>query len=402
MRAPFSANNTIDPALFSKAAVAIAKKLPAAQDQCGKVTYGLVNKPNELQAVGKVDYQRNASHSIFGRYLATTLSVTDPYTLSNNLLTTTSNGWDNLAQSYALGDTYLFGPNTVNALRLTVNRVALHRAGPHFFGPQDVGINAYSSLPDNLVITITGGPSMGSGTNSEATFRTTAYQLADDVSIVQGGHQWAFGANIAQWRTNQYAYRAALGTYNFNGAVTGLGMGDFLTGKLNTLLQGSPTSWGDRQTVFATYVADTWKVTPKLTFNYGMRWEPFLPLRLTQGAVYGFDQKRFDQRLKSTVYPGAPAGFYFPGDPGFPKKVRSTPSGSMSRRASDLHGICKVTAAHPCVLLTESRTTSVVRTLSTAAPPRPRGHSVRPSPRRREALKIRGATSRAATRSHTY
>src|SRR5262245_50089323 len=217
LRAPFSANNTIDPALFSKAAVAISKKFPVAQDQCGKVTYGLVAKPNELQAVGKVDYQWSGNHSIFGRYLATTLSVTDPYTLSNNLLTTTSNGWDNLAQSYAFGDTYLFGPNTVNALRLTINRVALHRTGPHFFGPQDVGINAYSSLPDNLVITVTGGPSIGSGTNSEATFRTTAYQLADDLSIVQGAHQWAFGANVAQWRTNQYAYRAALGTYDFNG-----------------------------------------------------------------------------------------------------------------------------------------------------------------------------------------
>jgi hypothetical protein len=320
LRAPFSANNTIDPALLSKAAVAIARKLPAAQDQCGKVTYGLVNKPNELQAVGKVDYQFSASHSVFGRYLATTLSVDDPYSLSGNLLTTVSNGWDNLAQSYALGDTYLFGPNTVNALRLTVNRVALHRVGPHFFGPKDVGVNAYSSLPDNMVITITGGPSIGSGTNSEATFRTTAYQLADDISIVQGTHQWAFGANVAQWRTNQYAYRAALGNYNFNGSIVGLGMADFLTGRLNTLNQGSPTSWGDRQSVFATYIADTWKITPKLTVNYGLRWEPFLPLRLTQGAVYNFDKKRFDQGIKSTVYPTGPAGFYFPGDPGFPEK----------------------------------------------------------------------------------
>src|SRR5207237_6890484 len=52
-----------------------------------------------------------------------------------------------------------------------------------------------------------------------------------------------------------------------------------------------------------------------------LRSEPFLPLRLTQGAVYNFDQKRFDLRLKSMVYPNAPAGFYFPGDPGFPKNT---------------------------------------------------------------------------------
>src|SRR5216117_1099474 len=60
LQAPFNANNTINPALYSKAALAISAKFPRAQDECGKVTYGLVNKPNELQAVGKVDYQLSA------------------------------------------------------------------------------------------------------------------------------------------------------------------------------------------------------------------------------------------------------------------------------------------------------------------------------------------------------
>jgi len=319
LQPPFNANNTINPALYSKAALAISAKFPRAQDECGKVTYGLVNKPNELQAVGKVDYQLSANHSVFGRYVATTLSVPDPYSLSGNLLTTTSNGWDNLAQSYAVGDTYLFGTNTVNAFRMTVNRLALHRVGPHFFGPQDVGVNAYSSLKDNMVIAVTGGPSIGSGTNSEATFRTTAYQVADDASLVRGNHQIAFGANAAEWRTNQNAYRAALGNYAFNGTATGLGMADFLTGRLTTLNQGSPTSWADRQTNFGIYASDVWKISQKLTLNYGLRWEPFLPLHLTIGAVYGFDHDRFQKGIRSTVFPNGPAGFYFPGDPGFPE-----------------------------------------------------------------------------------
>ena len=43
LRAPF-VNNRIDPALYSKAALNIAAKLPQAQDECGKVTYGLVQK----------------------------------------------------------------------------------------------------------------------------------------------------------------------------------------------------------------------------------------------------------------------------------------------------------------------------------------------------------------------
>ena len=39
LRAPF-VNNRIDPALFSKPAVAFARKLPATSDPCGKVIYG--------------------------------------------------------------------------------------------------------------------------------------------------------------------------------------------------------------------------------------------------------------------------------------------------------------------------------------------------------------------------
>ncbi len=318
LRAPF-VNNRIDPAQYSRAALNIAGRLPKPQDDCGRITYGLVQKPDEMQVIGKIDYQMSDAHSIFGRYMATTLYVPDPHSLTGNLLTSTKAGYDNLAQSYAIGDTYLIGPNMVNAFRLTVNRLGLHRLGAHFFGPQDVGINAYSAIRDNMVVTVTGGFNFGSGTESDATFRTTAYQIGDDLSLVHGNHQMSFGANAAHWRTVQRAHRASLGNYNFNGTATGLGMGDFLTGRLTNLNQGSPTNWASQQTYIGAFAADVWKATPKLTLNYGLRWEPFLPLHLTEGAVYGFSYDRFRQGIRSTVIPNGPAGLHFPGDPGFPE-----------------------------------------------------------------------------------
>src|SRR5437667_5987952 len=111
-------NNRIDPALYSVPSRNIAAKLPKPQDDCGKITYGIVSKQNDNQAIGKVDFQKSEKHSIFGRYLATTLLIPPPYEFSGgNILTTTGDGFDNLAQSYALGSTYLFGPNTINAFR---------------------------------------------------------------------------------------------------------------------------------------------------------------------------------------------------------------------------------------------------------------------------------------------
>jgi hypothetical protein len=318
LRAPF-VNNRISPALYSGAALNVAAKLPQAQDECGRIVYGIVNKLNEDQAVTKIDYQWTDKHSIFGRYLATTYALTPPYSVSSgNVLTTTSPGYDDLAQAFALGHTYLMNATTVNALRLTVNRTAVMRLHAPFFSAPDMGVKSYSSLKDYMSVSVTGGFNIGGSGSSRATFRTTAYQLSDDVNLVRGNHQLSFGVNLAHWRTNQYASARDPGIYSFNGNATGLGMADFLTGNLSSLLHGSTTAFATRQDYAALYIADVWKATPRLTLNYGLRWEPFLPLSLTMGAFYVFDYGRFRQGTKSTVYPNGPAGMYFPGDPGFP------------------------------------------------------------------------------------
>jgi Carboxypeptidase regulatory-like domain len=323
LRAPF-VNNQISPTLYSKVALNVAAKLPQAQDDCGRITYGIVNKLNEYQAVGKIDYQWNAKHSIFGRYLATAYSLTPPYSVSNgNVLTTTNPGFDDLAQAFALGHTYLVNPTTVNAFRMTVNRTAVMRLHAPYFSAPDMGVKSYSSLKDFMALSVTGGFTIGGSSASRATFRTTAYQLSDDINLVRGNHQTSLGVNIAHWRTNQYASARDPGIYSFNGNTTGLGMADFLLGNLSSLLHGSTTAFATRQDYVGAYVADTWKVTPRLTLNYGLRWEPFLPLSLTMGAFYVFDYGRFQQGIKSKVYPNAPAGMYFPGDPGFPENGSS-------------------------------------------------------------------------------
>jgi hypothetical protein len=316
LTAPF-VNNLIDPALFSKPAVNIAAKLPKAYDECGRTNFGLVEKRNEGQYVGKVDYQWSDKQSVFGRYMATRLGLPHPYELSKNVLTTISEGFDNLAQSYALGDTYLIGPRSVNAFRLSVNRIALVRAGAHFFSAPQMGVKGYSDLNDHMLMSVTGGPTIGN--RGDSTFMTTAYQMGDDLNLLRGNHQMTFGGNIAHWRTNQRAHLGDMGNYSFNGSVTGLGMADFFTGKLTTLSQQTVLNYGIRQWYLGAYGADVWKAKPSLSVSYGIRWEPFLPFDLSEGSMPNFSDDRFRNNIHSTVYPTAPAGLYFPGDPGFPK-----------------------------------------------------------------------------------
>jgi hypothetical protein len=149
-------NGRINPALYTKAAVAIVSKLPKAQDECGRTTYGLAEEHNDWQTVGKIDYQFSARHSIFGRYLAAKANIPHPYTLTGNVLATVSEGFNNFAQSVALGSTYLLDPNTVNAFRIAFNRVAVRRLNVDFFGPTDVGVNGFSALQHNMNVSVSG------------------------------------------------------------------------------------------------------------------------------------------------------------------------------------------------------------------------------------------------------
>ncbi len=319
LRAPFT-NNRIDPSQFSKAALAIASKLPAPVNACGEVTYGNPLHRNDGQIVGRVDYQASAKHSLFGRYLATWYKVAVPYELSKNLLSTADRGYNNASHALTFGSTYLMGPNAVNSFRLAGGLTYVTRTGAEFFSASDIGVNAYSYLPKYISVAVTNAFSVGCGTCTYATFDNYNVQVNDDVSIQRGSHQIVFGGVVSRAYSNGMSNFQSSGTYNFNGQQTGLTVADFLTGRLNSLTQSGPALMLTHRYYLGFYGQDTWRVTPRLTANYGLRWEPFLPQVLDDSRIFNWDYNRFKQGIKSTVFKNAPAGLYYPGDPGFQGK----------------------------------------------------------------------------------
>ncbi len=71
------------------------------------------------------------------------------------------------------------------------------------------------------------------------------------------------------------------------------------------------------------YIQDSWKVTRRLTVNYGVRWDPFFAHTNPYGEVLTFSLDNFTNGVVSKVLPNAPAGMIFGGDPGLPKNQYS-------------------------------------------------------------------------------
>jgi len=161
LRAPF-VNNRIDPALFSQAAVTISKRLPVTNDPCGEIRYSVPLDNNDKQIVARLDHQMSANHSMFGRYIDTFENRLPTLSRTGNILTVRREFGANKkarAQSTALGDTMVFGANTVNALRFTWNRTSNHLNDPPdpFFDAPELGIKLHTYVPGVIGLAITNG-----------------------------------------------------------------------------------------------------------------------------------------------------------------------------------------------------------------------------------------------------
>ncbi|HLG59218.1 MAG TPA: TonB-dependent receptor [Vicinamibacterales bacterium] len=313
--------NRIDPARLSPAAVKIANLLPTTSDPCGRISYSRPTKPSENQPIARIDWQVNQRHQLFARYMLSTTFWEPAFAnAGGNILAATLGGRDNTQHSLAIGDTMVLSNTMVNNIRVSVNRTSVVRTHAELFGPEDVGIKMFSYIPEYMNITTTGAFSINTGTETFSFYKPNTYSISDDLTMVRGNHQFGFGGAVAMsdWKTESNV--RSMGPISFNGAVTGLPLGDFLLGRVFEYRQSTPFRQDITQPYYALYGQDTWRVSPSVTLNYGVRWEPWFPQDSADQAVYTFDAGRMRAGTRSTVYPQAPAGLYYPGDPGFPGK----------------------------------------------------------------------------------
>ena len=319
LRAPF-VGNQVDPSRLSPAALKLVSYLPAAESPCGEISFAQPADGKSGQSVARLDYQITGNHSMFGRYMATFDKAPSPYGVSAYILPlAAAAGIDNLAQSATWGDTMVVGSNLVNSLRLAFNRTSINRGNPAYFDPLDLGVKNFHTYRDGeMVVNVTGGFMVSAGTSTTGVFGTNSFQAADDLSLVRGRHQLGVGLNVAYWKSNQTSHARSGGNWLFNGQTTGRGLADLMIGAVGSVEHGVPNLLIMDMVYAGLYAQDAWRMSDRVTLNYGVRWEPFLGQQMLYGGATNFNHDNFANGVRSEVFLNAPAGLLYPGDAGFP------------------------------------------------------------------------------------
>jgi hypothetical protein len=323
-------NNQIDPSYFNATALALVKYLPAATNACGLVKFAIPNQTAENQFVTRVDSTINSKNSVYARYFLDGYQHPAFYSPTNALITGQTGNYERV-QGLTLGDTYILTSQMVNTFHATGTRRRINR-GPSVTGinPSTIGINMYAAAPVGLNLTVTNKWNIYSG--APAAFNVNTFSFADDVNWVRGKHQIGFGGEFVRTQFNENNIYQGNGQFGFSGSYSQFGPSgssvggtgadanlDFLTGSMNSFQQSNPQQDALRVPIPSIYLQDTYHATKKMVLTAGVRWNPAYFPTDNFGRGSEFSMSAFLNNTSSKVYPNAPAGSLYYGDPGIPK-----------------------------------------------------------------------------------
>jgi len=238
------------------------------------------------------------------------------------------------SQMINLGDTKSIGSYSVNEFRFSYVRNTLNLATPQggvgsayslknlgFVTPWDPNTGGISAIQPSLEgVPYTTFNNFNIGVPQVSTRQyNNSFQWLDNFSKVIGTHSLKFGGQFHYDQIDERNLAAENGQYAFTGSETGIDFADFLIGAPNSLTQASPQILDSRTKYFGLFAQDSWRVTPNLVFNYGLRWEASTPWYDTQDKI-----ETIIPGKQSAKFPGAPPGYVVAGDPGVPSTLAPT------------------------------------------------------------------------------
>jgi Carboxypeptidase regulatory-like domain len=287
-------------------------------DASGRASFARPDLQNFQELTARVDHAFSRKTLMAVRYFYdrfTRNAVFEP----NNILTY-SDGSTIRSQNLLVHLTYISRPTLINDFRFSFAPETAQR-GPaaKAISVQDLGVSIpFQPTPKAIQqIRVNGGFSFGD--NPTASFARKNFTISDDVSWIVGSHDLHLGGVIERSRIdldNQFFQPAEFDFPSITAFLAGE-LGDFSGNP--AFRQGAGEFKNNRNTFAGLYIQDNYHISRRLMLNFGLRWEPALPWKEIKGRVEQFRLAGLIAGTRSTQFPNAPPGVYFPGDAGVPK-----------------------------------------------------------------------------------
>jgi hypothetical protein len=147
-------------------------------------------------------------------------------------------------------------------------------------------------------------------------------QGQDTVSWTRGKHALKFGVDVRRVRDNFGFDFFNNGSFDFGsyGSFTGYPLADFVGGFTDNFYQVASATYGIRESSTYFFAQDSWKVASRFSLDWGLRYEYNTPQVDPHNEIIGYFPGQ-----QSTVFPNAPPGVLYAGDPGTPNRGLAYP-----------------------------------------------------------------------------
>jgi len=280
----------------------------------------------------RVDHYLTNRDTLNFRYSYGQLSQIDPLPTGGANVPGFPVGENQRNQNFVAQETHAFSPTLVGILRASYlrNKFLLGTNINHT-DPSSLGFEYAPSLQEAIgppFIQVGGYASIGDPiTGPRDTYQNT-YDFSGSLTWIKGRHQYKFGGGYQYDQINVLQGIATNGFFVFATFPVNNAFASFMFGQPVVFLQGGGNFYrGLRGQAFNLYAQDTWKVSSRLTVNYGLRYE--VPSPYTEIHNY---QNLWIPGRQSVVFPTAPTGLLYPGDPGVPNGLIPTERDAFAPR----------------------------------------------------------------------
>ena len=312
---------------FSSAAVGTMKLIPLANTGASGYTTSSQNSDVTDDKMGqRADLNTAKTGNWYAYYHFDDSTVTNPLQ-GSSAFPGFAGVQPTRAQLAVLANTKVFGPSAVNEARLSFTRMknisniptsGFSKVSDYGF-VEASGLGIYPSYGPYEGVPRIGLQNFSFGMGGGRIQADNTWMATESFSKIVGRHTLKMGGEFRYLQINERNVTSHNGSYTFDGSETGSDWADYVLGAPSQYIQASLQVMDTRSHYGGAYIQDSWRATPNLTINLGLRWE---------FSQFWYDTQDKIQTLipgeQSVVFPNAPRGWVFPGDPGVPRSLAPT------------------------------------------------------------------------------